>query len=106
MALKIISSWAFNGRRFVEYMCEDIGDGIPLHEHTFNHTTKCTKGKIECFTADGRKTVRDADDLDPERRTPVIYKAGLRHGIKALTRGAIFINDMPVGGEDEHEGAL
>jgi hypothetical protein len=98
MALKIISSWAHGGHRYTEYLCEFAGDGIPLHEHIFSHTTKCVRGKIECYTDEGKSVTRDADNM--ELRSPVNYSAGLRHGIRALTDGAIFINDMPFGSGD------
>lgn len=75
----------------VEYLAETVGDGIPLHVHGFNHLTKCIAGRIECFTKEGKSR-----ELSPEDGM-VEYKAGVVHGIRALSPGARFMNLMPAG---------
>ncbi len=82
--------FTFNGVILQEYLCERVGDELPLHSHTFNHLTLCLDGEIECFSGDG-KSLR-ASPGDP----PVEYVAGRKHGIRGLTDGARFLNVSPV----------
>lgn len=82
--------FTFNGVVCQPYLCERVGDELPLHGHTFNHLTLCLEGVIECFTADG--TALQITPNDP----PVEYVAGRRHGIRGLSDGARFLNISPV----------
>ena len=89
MALKIVCSFTFDNVHFVEYECEEIGDGIPLHDHAYNHLTKCTGGQIECYGPDGRSvTCRPGDP-------PIEYRPGTKHGIRGVTPRAMFMNISP-----------
>ena len=81
--------FTINGARGTMYRCEEPGDGIPLHSHLFNHITIATAGEIEVFTDDGVSlTLKPGDP-------PVEYKPGRRHGIRAKTAGAMFMNIGP-----------
>jgi hypothetical protein len=88
--LKKICQFTFNGIMCVEYLCEEIGDELPLHSHTFNHLTKVTKGSVEAFTGDG---VVIRSEVGEE---PIEYTAGRKHGIRGLTPGAMFMNISPI----------
>lgn len=88
--LKVVCEFTFNGVRCVEYLCEDIGDVLPMHSHTFNHLTKVTKGTIEAFTDDGVVIQSEVGE------DPLEYVAGRKHGIRGLTAGAMFMNISPI----------
>ena len=83
-------SFTFNGVICQEYLCEVVGDELPLHSHTFNHLTLCLEGVIECFTSDGKSLT--VTPTDP----PAEYVAGRKHGIRGLSDGARFLNISPV----------
>ncbi len=80
----------FNGLIGQDYTCERAGDELPLHDHNFNHITLCLAGEIEVFTADGKSITAKPGEA------PIEYVAGQRHGIRALTDGARFLNISPV----------
>lgn len=88
--LRIVCDFTFNGVRCIEYLCEEVDDGLPLHEHTFNHLTKVTAGKVQVFTDDG-VTI----DCGPGE-DPIEYVAGRKHGIRGLLPGSMFMNIGPV----------
>lgn len=90
MALKLLQTFRFNDVVCVQYLCEDIGDELPLHSHVFNHITIAEIGEIECFTDDGKAVRCKAGD------PPVEYVAGRVHGIRGVTAGAVFLNISPV----------
>lgn len=92
MTLRVVCTFTFNSVNCVEYKCDKAGDELPLHSHTFNHLTKVTNGEVEAFTEDG-KSIRSTCG-DP----PLEYVAGRKHGIRALTDGAMFLNISPVTG--------
>ena len=91
---KLIRTFTFNGVVCAEYLCEKAGDELPLHSHTFNHLTKVTNGEVEVFDDSG-KTMRGA-----ARDAPFEYVAGRKHGIRAVTDGAMFFNISPILGGD------
>ena len=92
MALKLLQTFRFGDVICTQYLCEDIGDELPLHSHTFNHITIAEVGEIECFTNDGRVVRRKAGDK------PVEYVRGRQHGIRGVTPGAMFLNISPASG--------
>jgi quercetin dioxygenase-like cupin family protein len=91
MALRVLRSFEFDRVAFVEYLCEEVGDELPLHSHTFNHLTLAVRGRIRVFTDDNSEglVLRIGD-------APAEYVAGRLHGIRALDAGAVFLNISPV----------
>lgn len=89
---EVVQTFVFNGVACVEYRCPEIGDGLALHSHAFNHLTLCLEGEIEAFLDDGR-----AFPLKPGE-PPLEYIAGRKHGIRGTTPGARFLNLSPLPG--------
>jgi hypothetical protein len=89
MTLRLVQSFRFNGVAFQVYLCETAGDGLPVHDHDFNHLTRCEVGAIEAF--DDRGPIKTATPAD----VPFEFRAGRRHGVRALTDGARFVNIFP-----------
>jgi hypothetical protein len=87
--LRLTQSFSFNGVAFQVYLCEKAGDILPVHDHEFNHLTRCEAGEIEAFDEGG--PIKRATLEDP----PFEFKAKRRHGIRALTDGARFVNIFP-----------
>lgn len=81
--------FTYGGLAVVTYLCAEVGDGIGLHQHLFNHLTQAIVGVIEVYTDDGKR--RELRLGDP----PAEYAAGRVHGIRALTPGAMFQNIGP-----------
>lgn len=89
MVLRIVRNFDFHKVTGTLYMCEHVGDELPLHDHSFNHITIATIGEIECFTDDGVVVRCKPGDA------PVEYIAGRKHGIRGVTDGAMFLNISP-----------
>ena len=79
------------GLRFDRYVFACIGDEIPLHVHPYDHLAVVAHGRVAAFAEDG---VREFEAPDV-----VMFRAGRRHGIRALTDGAVVLNVMqaPIG---------
>ncbi len=88
--LRLIRSFNFNDVAFQVYLCEKAGDVLPVHDHEFNHLTRCEVGEIEAFDEAG--PIRSATPTD----APFEFHARRRHGIRALTAGARFVNIFPL----------
>ena len=87
--LRLTHSFSFNGVAFQVFVLEKAGDVLPVHEHDFNHLTRCEAGEIEAFDEIG--PIRQATPAD----APFEFRAHRRHGIRALVDGARFINIFP-----------
>jgi hypothetical protein len=87
--LRLTHGFSFNGVAFQVYLCEKAGDVLPVHEHDFNHLTRCEAGEIEAFDENG--PIRRATPTD----APLEFRAHRRHGIRALSEGARFVNIFP-----------
>ena len=87
--LRLTHSFSFNGVAFQVFVLEKAGDVLPVHEHDYNHLTRCEAGEIEAF--DERGPIKQATPGDP----PFEFRAHRRHGIRALVDGARFVNIFP-----------
>ena len=88
--LRLTNSFSFNGVAFNVYLLEKAGDVLPVHEHEFNHLTRCEAGEIEAFDDNG--PIKTATPVD----APFEFRAKRRHGVRALTDGARFVNIFPL----------
>jgi hypothetical protein len=87
--LRLTHSFSFNGVAFQVFVLEHAGDVLPVHEHRFNHLTRCEAGEIVAFDEYGPiKTATPAD-------APFEFRAHRRHGIRALVDGTRFVNIFP-----------
>ena len=79
------------GMRFERYVLERSGDEVPLHVHPYDHLAVVAHGRVAAFAEDGAREF-EAPDV-------VMFRAGRRHGIRALTDGAVVLNVMraPIG---------
>jgi len=87
--LRLLRSFSFKGVAFQVYLLENAGDVLPVHEHDFSHLTRCETGGIEAFDESG--PIKQATPAD----APFEFRAHRRHGIRALTDGARFVNIFP-----------
>ena len=53
--LRLTHSFSFNGVAFQVFVLEKAGDVLPVHEHDFNHLTRCEAGEIEALMTSGPK---------------------------------------------------
>ena len=63
----------------------DKGEGLPRHEHSFNHATMCNSGS--CIV---RKANREL--IIDKRTQPIDLVANEWHEIEALEDGSVFVN--------------
>jgi hypothetical protein len=88
MVIRPLNQFDFNGNRHVIYLAENAGDVLApgLHDHDYDHLCLPMSGRIEAFF----------DDRDPIAaeggEPPFEFVAGRKHGIRAVTAGAIFMN--------------
>ena len=68
----------------------DLGEGLPRHEHTFQHLTICNAGSI-VIRKEGKEVVRTKDNQ------PVNLVANEWHEIEALEDGTVFVNVFAEG---------
>lgn len=64
----------------------DIGEGLPMHGHSYNHATICHAGSCKVSLENGKSIVMTKDTQ------PVNLLAGIQHEIEALENGTIFVN--------------
>lgn len=82
--LKIVGNFAA-----IMYRLENIGDELPLHAHIFSHASVVMAGEVEAFDDEGHTMpLKDGERVE--------FPAGRKHGIRAMTAGAVFINLMPL----------
>ena len=63
----------------------NIGEGLPKHEHTFNHLTFCNAGSCIVRKEKGEKIIN-------KNSTPLNLSANEWHEIEALEDNTIFVN--------------
>jgi len=68
----------------------DLGEGLPRHEHTFQHLTICNAGSI-VIRKEGKEVVRTKDNQ------PINLVANEWHEIEALEDGTVFVNVFAEG---------
>jgi quercetin dioxygenase-like cupin family protein len=66
------------------YHCT-VGEGLPRHEHTFQHATVCHSGKIII-----RK--ENFEMFADKSTTPIVLKENAWHEIEAVEDGTVFEN--------------
>jgi quercetin dioxygenase-like cupin family protein len=69
------------------------GEGLPKHEHTFEHTTVCLQGKI-IVRREGKELEVTSNDR------PLLLVANEWHEIECLEPNTIFINQFQLGMEE------
>jgi len=77
-------TFAYNGSTFNVYLA-NAGEGLPKHEHTFNHLTMCNSGSCAVRKAN-RELVVD------KYTQPIDLVANEWHEIEALEDGTVFVN--------------
>ncbi len=77
-------TFAFNGSTFNVYLA-NAGEGLPKHEHTFNHLTMCNSGSCVLKKAN-RELIID------KYTQPVNLVANEWHEIEALEDNTVFVN--------------
>ena len=61
------------------------GEGLPMHSHSYTHTTMCNAGSCK-YTQNGRSIVANKDTQ------PIELVAGGLHEIEALEDNTVFVN--------------
>jgi quercetin dioxygenase-like cupin family protein len=61
------------------------GDGLPKHEHLYNHATMCQVGS--CVVR-----VKDKELILTAKSQPLDLPANIPHEIEALEDGTVFVN--------------
>lgn len=78
----------FCGVQIVIFCAAAPGDGLPLHDHSFEHLTMAVSGAPEVFYEDGTaQTIRPGD-------VPLKFASGQKHGVRATAAGDRFVNIM------------
>jgi hypothetical protein len=77
-------TFTYNGSTFNVYLA-NAGEGLPKHEHTFNHLTMCNSGSCAVRKAN-RELVVD------KYTQPIDLVANEWHEIEALEDGTVFVN--------------
>lgn len=67
----------------------EVGEGLPLHEHLFNHAVICQAGSC-VIRLKGKEHI-----LHPKSQ-PVDLPANVPHEIEALQSGTVFTNILPI----------
>ena len=68
----------------------DKGDGLPMHQHSFNHANVCQVGSC-VVRVKGREIVMNAETQ------PLDLPANIPHEIEALEDGTVFVNIFKEG---------
>jgi quercetin dioxygenase-like cupin family protein len=66
------------------------GEGIPMHNHVYSHSTTCMNGSCK-YTQEGVELIAD------KNTQPINLLAGKRHEIEALEDGTVFVNVFAEG---------
>lgn len=66
----------------------DVGDGLPMHEHSYNHAIVCHAGS--CVVRVKGKEIQ----MEPGTM-PLDLPANFPHEIEALASGTVFTNIFP-----------
>ncbi len=80
----------FAGVQFIFFRADHPGDGLPLHDHPFDHLSFAIEGRPEAFYDDGTAAVMAPGDA------PLKFEAGRKHGVRATAPGDCFVNVMPL----------
>lgn len=91
--IHLVHAWSYGGNHHALYRADAAGDELPpgLHEHPYPHSCYATAGEIEAFFDDRAPVTACPGD------EPFVFAAGRKHGIRALTDGAMFINEREIG---------
>ncbi len=84
--LRVVSSFVYAGSAYAVYRAERAGDELPMHDHPFEHICVPMTGEIEAFFDD-----RDPVTAKPGDQ-PFEFLPRRKHGIRARTDGATFMN--------------
>ena len=68
----------------------DKGDGLPMHQHNFNHANVCQVGSC-VVRVKGKEIVMNAETQ------PLDLPANILHEIEALEDGTVFVNIFKEG---------
>jgi quercetin dioxygenase-like cupin family protein len=82
-------SFAYAGAQFNVYHA-DKGEGLPSHEHVWNHATVCHAGSC-IVRVKGKEIVMTA------QTQPIDLPANFPHEIEALEDGTVFVNILKEG---------
>ena len=63
----------------------DPGEGLPRHDHAYDHATMCAHGAITVRKEGKEFTIRQGD-------SPVNLRAGEWHEIECAEPGSVFVN--------------
>lgn len=85
-AFPAAESFTLFGLPFTQYRFAKAGDEIPEHAHDFDHGMIVAAGAVLAF---------GARELELKAGDRVVFPAGRRHGIRALSDGATIYNVMP-----------
>lgn len=82
-------SFTYDGARLNVYHANK-GEGLPRHEHSYNHATICHAGS--CIVR-----VENKELIMTKNTQPVNLLAGKWHEIEALEDGTVFVNVFAEG---------
>ena len=88
MTLQILGTWDFDGCVSTHYLAEEIGDGLPMHEHPINHTCKVEAGEVKITVAARTKIMGPLEN-------PVDLPGNTPHSIIATQPMTRFTNTLP-----------
>jgi len=80
----------FCGVQIIVFCARATGDGLPLHDHPFDHLSLALGGTPEAFYADGTVQIMYPGDA------PLKFTTGQQHGVRATAPGDCFVNIMPL----------
>ena len=86
--MHLISEFTYAGSLHRIYRAERVDDVLPpgLHKHDYEHICVPMSGEVEAFFDDRAPISAKPGDL------PLEFAPGRKHGVRALTAGAIFMN--------------
>lgn len=87
-------SFSYEGAQVQVYHA-NVGEGLPRHEHEYNHATFCTAGKCVVRHEKGEVFV-------DKHTQPINLIAPHWHEIEAVEDGTVFINVFAIGANHEN----
>jgi len=82
-------NFEYAGAQFNVYHA-NIGEGLPQHQHPFNHATVCQVGSC-VVRVKGKEIEMNADTQ------PIDLPADVPHELEALENGTVFVNIFKAG---------
>ena len=89
-AIPLKHSFTYGGAHLNIYHA-NVGEGLPMHGHSYSHATMCNSGSCRITLDNGKSKVINKNSI------PVNLIAGIQHEIEALEDGTVFVNVFAEG---------